>query len=66
MAQSLRELTREETEALRELARPGLTKRMISEKVLKRLIKTGYAEQTPSGPVATPKGKIYLLPPQRK
>jgi hypothetical protein len=66
MAQRLQELTREEIEALRELARPSLLKKAIPENVLKRLIKLGYAEQTLGGAVATSRGKAYLLPPQRK
>jgi hypothetical protein len=59
MAQSLRELTREEIEVLRGLARPSLLKRAIPENVLKRLIKLGYAEQSRGGAVATSKGKAY-------
>jgi hypothetical protein len=39
---------------------------MISEEVLNRLIKLGYAVNTSTGPEATPLGKAYLLPPQKK
>jgi hypothetical protein len=60
VAPSPQHLNSEETEALRELARPSLTPSMISEEVLNRLIKLGYAVNTSTGPEATPLGKhIY-------
>lgn len=66
MAQAEKDLSAEELDVLRDLARPGLLKKAIPERVLKRLVALGYAEEKLGGPVATPKGKIYLLPPQRK
>jgi hypothetical protein len=65
VAQKAEHLTSEEAEALRELARPSLTSRTISEKVLKRLIKLGYAVDKSTGPEVTLLGKSHLLPPQR-
>jgi hypothetical protein len=59
-------LTPEEVAALRELARPGLSKQTIPEKIRDRLIKLGFIEQKLDGLVATPKGKAYLLPRQKK
>ena len=61
-----KELNSEQEAALREIARPSLLKQRIPSKVLNRLIELGYVEETAAGPVATPKGKLYLLPPQRK
>ena len=59
-------LTLREEAALREIARPGLLTKAISEEVRDRLIELGYIEQKPGGLVATPKGNFYLLPRQKK
>ena len=59
-------LTLREEAALREIARPGLLTKAISEEVRDRLIELGYIEQKLGGLVATPKGNFYLLPLQKK
>ena len=51
-------LTLREEAALREIARPGLLTKAISEEVRDRLIELGYIEQKLGGLVATPKGNF--------
>jgi len=59
-------LTPPEEAALRQIARPALLTKAISEEVRDRLIELGYVQQKLSGLIATPKGNFYLLLRQKK
>ena len=59
-------LTPPEEAALRQIARPTLLTKAISEEVRDRLIELGYVQQKLSGLIATPKGNFYLLLRQKK
>jgi hypothetical protein len=52
-------LTPDEEEALREVARGGLLQKIIPADIEDRLIKYGHIEQKLGGLVATTKGKLY-------
>lgn len=52
-------LTPDEEEALREVARGGLLQKIIPADIEDRLIKYGYIEQKLGGLVATTKGKLH-------
>ena len=55
------DLTPDEEEALREVARGGLMQKVIPAKARDRLIELGYIEQKLGGLAATAKGKLYSV-----
>jgi len=54
------DLTPDEEEALREVARGGLMQKVIPAKARERLIELGYIEQKLGGLAATARGKLYF------